>query len=198
MIKMIASTILQGGQGLTANLPLWLQIVIGMAVLVFGTGGIYALLKLGPERGQIIVRSAGELVIAHSSVLKDLREQYQKLSDEFAELKIEFSQLEIEHGKCQELTTELQQSIMFMHRDLDRHGRMAELSRRKSHAALNAMGGYELLIEKLRDELQKNDVPLKAELSSYKVRKSLREEMEKLDEMESLITEQAIKQEPPT
>lgn len=184
-------------QGLPGGIPVWLAVVLSAATLLFGSGGVYAWFKLGAEKGQITVNAAQGAVIVHAGVLKDLQEQYERVTDELAQLRMETVALETQHEKCRELTHELQLSITFMHRDLDRHGRMAELARRKSHTAINAMASYELLIDQLHNKLTENNILVPIELKSYDLRKSLRDEMNRLEDMESMITEQVVKKESP-
>lgn len=174
-----------------------LNLVLTIISVLFGTGGIVSLFKVRAEKGHILTQSTKEIVEASSAVRKDLREDYDRLSDELAEVRMSNISLEKEHDACTKKIFELQASVNFLQRDLDRHGRMAELARRKSHVALHAIGGYELLIDDILVEMRNNNVPIPPTLRPHKLRQALQAEMDKIDELESVVVEQAVKAESP-
>src|SRR5262245_50883915 len=112
--------------------------LVGTLGTLSGAGGVIAWFKLGPERGQISVSTASEAVIVHSSVLKDVKAEYQSVKEELAQTKLEISAVEAAHESCRNEIGELRVQISFLQRDLERHGRLSELSRRKTHLSLNA------------------------------------------------------------
>lgn len=162
-----------------------------------GTGGMYAWFKLGPERKKITVEVAHEAVVIHSSVLKDIKEDYDRVSNELGLLKMEIISLEKENEDCRKRVQALESSVIFLQRDLDRHGRMAEMSRRKAHLAANTLGLYELHVEQQLEEMRGHGIVITSEMRTQKLRAAYQAEMNKLDELESTVTEQAIKEEPP-
>lgn len=170
---------------------------ISLVSAVGGAGGIAALFKLKAEKGQITVSAAQGAVIVHSTVLKDIKQDYDRLAEELAQVRMEGVTREQEHETCKRKIAELQLSVTFLQRDLDRHGRLSELARRKSHVAIHAIGGYELLIDEILSEMRRNNVPIPAELRPYNLRAAFQAEMDKLEELEATITEQAMRTDPP-
>lgn len=170
--------------------------IISLVSALFGSGGVYAWFKLGPERKQIVVNASHEAVIIHSDVLKDIKAQYDSLSDELGQVKMELVQVERVHQECEKKTQELQSSMFFLQRDLDRHGRLSELARRKSHVAIHAIGGYELLIDEILAEMRNHNIPIRSDLRPYKLRAAFQAEMDKLETLEAAITETSVKNPP--
>lgn len=78
---------------------------------LFGAGGIYALIKVGPERQGILINTA-KLLVA------DLRSECQRLNDEVAQLKIENITRSREHQDCQDHVRQLQFNITVLQDDL--------------------------------------------------------------------------------
>ncbi len=157
---------------------------------LLGTGGLYAYFKLGPERRQIVIETAHE-------VMEILREDYNRVSDELTQVKMESVVLEKQHAECRKEIGELQASVRFLQRDLDRHGRMAELARRRAHVAVHAIGAYELLIDELLAKMRDSKIAITPIMRPTKIRTALQAEMDKLEDIESTVTEQAVKEAPP-
>ncbi len=96
-----------------------LSTIIGaIAGSLLGSGGIYALMRVGPERR----KTSTEI---HSSVLEDLSKAYERTTDELGQLRMEMMTREMETEECRKKVHELQVSITFLQRDLDRHGRLS-------------------------------------------------------------------------
>lgn len=175
----------------------WLNVTLTVISALFGTGGFVALFKVRAEKGHILTQSTKEIIEASSAVRKDLREDYDRLAEELAQVRMANIALEEENAGCAQKIFELQASVNFMQRDLDRHGRMAELARRKSTVALHSIAGYELLVDDILNEMRRNNIPIPADLRPHKLRLALQAEMDRLDELEAMVVEQAVKAEPP-
>lgn len=173
-------------------MPIWASILIAIATLVLGSGGVLAWFKLGPERKRIVIEAAEGAVILQSNVLKDIQTSYDNLNDELAQLKMDNIMVEEEKERCQAQIARLQTSVEFMQRDLDRHGRMAELARRKSHLAVHTLGNYELHVGLLLDEMRKARLEITPDMRPQHIRSAFQQEMDKLEVMESLVTEEAM------
>ncbi len=88
---------------------------------LLGTGGVYALLKIGPERDEIKAKVTKQLFIDTAGLLvKDLREECKRLNEEIAQLKMENIEREHEHQSCQDHLRRLQFSITVLQEDLQR------------------------------------------------------------------------------
>ena len=162
-------------------------------------GGLYALLKLRPEAGQITVTAAQGAVIVQTGVIENLKKEIGRLADHLAEVEMEGASREVELENCTRTITNLNQQIQdfqltvkYLQKDLDRHAKIADIARRKAHVAINAITGYELLIDELSDELRKHLVPISPLLRPHKLRAALHEEMQKLEELEAQFLEQTI------
>lgn len=166
--------------------------VAGVVGAIFGSGGLYAYFKLGPERGQITVNAAEGAVIVHSGVLKDINEQYKAIKDELSQVKMEAETAEQAHMNCRQEIGEFKVQLKFLQRDLDRHGQMTVLARRKTHLALNAIGGYEILVDNILTELRNNNVPIKDDLRSHNLRTSLQQKMDELDDLEEEVLRKTL------
>ncbi len=175
-----------------------LLVLISGITGLFGSGGVYAWFKLRAEKGKITVDAAQGAVIIQASVLKSIQEDYLRLAKQVSEMEMEMIAKEEEYGGCRKKILKLELTVEFLQRDLDRHGRMTELARRRSHVALNTIGNYELLIDTLLSELREHEIPVEPELKSFKVRSKFQEEMAKIDQLEALVTEEAVKSVPPT
>lgn len=171
--------------------------LVSLVSALFGSGGVYAWFKLSAEKGQIIVSTAQGVVIAQSSVLKDIQEAYDRVAEELAQVKMDSMHREEEYSNCQERIKQMETSIMFLQRSLDRQGQMSILARRKTHVALNFIGSYELLVDNLLTELRDHHVKINPKLRSHDLRVRLQEEMDKIDELEATFAEETVKSEPP-
>src|SRR5258705_1491118 len=78
---------------------------------VLGSGGLYAWLKLGPERRKITIEAARDAVVIHGEVLEDIREDQKQLREELGQVKMESLSREREHGQCEKKIAELERSI---------------------------------------------------------------------------------------
>lgn len=168
--------------------------VVGALV---GSGGVYGWLKAGPERRKITIDTAQGILVMQGDVLEDIRQAYDRLCTEFGEMKMEAISREEQHANCRREIDQLQQTVRYLQRDLDRHGRMAELARRKAHVAVHAIGGYELLIDEILTEMRNHQIPIPPILRPHTLRVALQAEMDKLEKMEAAITEQAVEVGPP-
>lgn len=171
--------------------------LIALVSAIGGAGGVAALFKLKAEKGQITVSAAQGAVIVHSTVLKDIKEDYDRLAEELAQVRMENVEIRKENVTCQRIMGELRVSIALLHVTLDRQGRLSELARRKSHVAVHALGGYELLIDEIFNEMRRGNLSIRDELRPHKLRAAFQAEMDKLEELEAQIIEQAVKAEPP-
>ena len=129
-----------------------------LVTALFTASGVIAWFTVGPQRRKITIDAAQGAILIQSSVLKDIHEDYDRLGDELGQVKMEAMAREKENEDCREKIRELERSVAFLHIDLDRHGRMAELARRKSHTAIHALGNYELHIDSLLDEMRKHQI----------------------------------------
>ena len=174
------------------------SIVIAVAGIL-GGGSLVALFKVGPQRKHIVVDAAQGAVVVQSGVLKDLKDEIARLQAQVANLEMEKTateeQLEAENESLEkrqresEATVErLRMEVEFLHRDLDRHGRMTELARRRSHILSNAFSSLELRVHNLIDEMRKNDVPVPSELLPYEFSAQVQAELALLAELEGKIT----------
>jgi hypothetical protein len=157
----------------------------GLAGAVIGSGGLYAWFKVGPERRKITTE-------IHTSVLRDSHTAYQNISDELSQIRMNNIMLEEENEHFRGRVSELERVIVGQQEAVNRHGRMAELARRKAHVALNGLGGYELHIEHLLDRLRDENINLTPLDRPTRLRQALQAEMNKLEELESVATAQAI------
>lgn len=175
--------------------PVIITFVVGLITALLGSGGMYAWFKLGPERKKIYIEVAEHAADLQGDVLDDLKEAYNRVCEELVQIRMQMVSREREHGECQKRIHEMEMTITSLRQDLDRHGRMAEMARRKSHLALNAIGNYELHIDNLLTILREHDVPITPMMHTHRLRKALQAEMNKLEEIESTTVERAIKQE---
>jgi septal ring factor EnvC (AmiA/AmiB activator) len=153
---------------------------------------IYALLKLRPEAGQITVTAAQGAVIVQSSVIETLNKEMSHLREEVAQVEMQLVASTEAHKNCRDKMRDLETSIRFWQRDVDRYGRMTELSRRRSHLLANAFTSLEVVVDKLIDKMRDNNVPVPSELKGFEVRNALRIELDKLSEMEAQITYEKV------
>jgi hypothetical protein len=172
---------------------------ISTAVGIFGTGGIVAYFKFRNQKGsgQFVVDAAKGAVIVHTGVLKDISDQYERQGEEIQQLRMELATIEEQHNKCQVSLLDVQLSVRYMRRDLDRHGRASEICRRKCHVAVNVVQGFELLIENIFDEMRKHNVPITDDLRPTNMKRAYREEMNKLDELEASLLERMLTESSP-
>lgn len=162
-----------------------LTLLVGLAGTLLGSGGVYALLKVGPERRKTDAE-------VHTSLLRDSHTAYQQLSEELAHAKMINISLEKENEDCRDKVVQLQRTLRMIEEEINRHGRMSELARRKAHIAINALGGYELHIEHLLDRLRDEKIQLTPLDRPTRLRQAFQAEMNKLEELESIATAQAI------
>lgn len=82
--------------------PEYIQL-ISVVLGLLGSGGflagIYALLKLRPEAGQITVTAAQGAVIVQSGVIDSLRQELNRLSDELEDMRKELGLAREENGQ---------------------------------------------------------------------------------------------------
>lgn len=82
--------------------PEYIQL-ISVVLGLLGSGGflagIYALLKLRPEAGQITVTAAQGAVIVQSGVIDSLRQELNRLSDELEDMRMELGLARKENGQ---------------------------------------------------------------------------------------------------
>jgi len=73
-------------------------------------GGVYALLKLRPEAGQIVVTSAQSAVIVQSGVIENLREELERIEARFDAQEAEIISLREENTKLRARVRELERT----------------------------------------------------------------------------------------
>lgn len=79
--------------------------VVPVIVAILGSGGllggIYALLKLRPEAGQIVVTAAQGALIVQTGVIESLREENERLQRRVSTLELQVSELkrELHNGR---------------------------------------------------------------------------------------------------
>ena len=159
--------------------------VIGLAGIALGSGGLYAWFKLGPERRKLSVD-------INSSLLRDAQAAYQQLSDELSQTKMSNIMLENECDNCRDKVFQLEHVIQTLQEELSRHGRMAELARRRAHLAINTLGNYELHIELLLDRMRAENIMLNALDRPLKLRREFQAKMNELEKLESMAMTQAL------
>lgn len=171
--------------------------LIGVAGTLLGTllggGGVAAWFLLGPRRRKITIDAAHDAVLIHSGVLKDVRDEVNRLSNELAQMQMEGMALEKAHQDCEKRIQDLESQLQVLRREVD----LARLSRRKAHLAIHTLGNYELHIDLLLDEMRKQRLAITPLMRPHKIRAAFQAEMAKIEEMESTITEQTVKPIPP-
>lgn len=159
-----------------------LSTIIGALI---GTGGIYAWLKVGPERKKLTVD-------INSSLLRDAQAAYQQLSDELNQVKMANIMLENEGDGYRDRIFQLEHVVKTLQEDIGRHGHRAELAMRRAHIALHALGGYEMHIEYLLDRMRAEDITLTALDRPIKLRRELQAKMNEVEALESARTTEAL------
>ena len=183
------------------------QIIIALAG-IFAGGGLVALFKVGPQRKHIVVNAAEGAVVVQSGVLKDLREEISRLQGQVTSLEMEGTATqeqtdadinELHKQQREHLATieRLRMDIEFLHRDVDRHGRMTELARKRSHVLSNALGPLELRVHGLIKELTRRNIEVPEDLLPYEASAKLQEELALIADLEGKITYSAVSEPPP-
>lgn len=184
-----------------------LVVVIGAIATILGSllggGTVYGILKLGPERKKLTVESdkisidiAEAALSVSQGVLKSVKDDYDRLADDLAVLKMQSIARERENEDCQQRIQELQNSVSFLQRQLEHHGRVAQLARRKAHLAIHTMGYYEIHVDNILDVIRKlhpGNVPvtITEEMRTHQIREAFQREMAKLEYLETKDIEQA-------
>lgn len=162
---------------------------------LFGAGGVYAWLKVGPERRKLIADAEKVIVDTAHSVLQDVRDDYSRLSDEIAQVKLENISHEKKHEDCQKEVRDLQATVKILQQDLHRHGRLSTIARRKAHLAIHSIGGYEILIEQIFEQMREHSIPITSNLRPIVLRLAFQKEMQSLENLEAEIINETVKQE---
>lgn len=184
-----------------------IQIVIGLAG-VLGGGALAALFKVGPQRKHIVVDAAQGAVLVQTGVLNNLREEIARLQAQVTSLEMENAankeQLEAENeelqkklANCEATTERLRRDVEFLHRDVDRHGRMSDLARRRSHVLSNGFQSMSMRAQHLIDYMNKQSIPPPAELLPYKLLTEVQSELDQIAEIEGKVTYAAAIEPPP-
>lgn len=167
-------------------------LAIAAVVGPFISGGVVtAWFKLGPERRKLTIETAEGAVLVHSNVLKDLKSDYDRLGSELGQVKMEGMEQEKENEECRRKILRLETSIMLLQQQSNIQGRTVELARRRSHAAINALGSYELHIDGLLDVMREKRIDITPAMRPRILREAFQAEMQKIDEWENLTLEQA-------
>lgn len=87
------------------------DIVMAVLAAVFGGGGIFALLKVRPEAGQISVSAAQGAVIVQTSVIDTLRSELGRTSIELANVSGRLETLEGEYEACKRRLLDMEQRM---------------------------------------------------------------------------------------
>lgn len=85
-----------------------ITVIAAVATLVFGGGGIYALLKVRPEAGQISVTAAQGAVIVQTGVIDSLKEENERLVLRIEVLERQMAAMEEYRSKVKELESLLE------------------------------------------------------------------------------------------
>jgi len=155
-------------------------------------GGLYALLKLRPEAGQITVSAAQGAIIVQTGVIENLQKEITRLSQHHTELEMENTAQQRSIDESQATVARLRLTVEFLQRDLDRHGRMSELARRRSHILAKAFSSLELKVDGLIDEMNRHNVPVPPEYQPAKLRAEVREQLDEVAELERQVTYDAV------
>ena len=174
-----------------------LTIVIAIAGSGGACGGLYALLKLRPEAGQITVSAAQGAVIVQSGVIENLQKEIVRLSEHHTQLEMENAARQKEIEAAEDTIARLRISITFLQRDVDRHGRMTELARRRSHLLANAFSSLELKMDGLIKEMLQHGLEVPSELAPDELRANVRQQLDELSELERQVTYDAVMEKPP-
>lgn len=70
----------------------WIPLIVTTLIGGGTLGGIYALLKLRPEAGQIVVTAAEGAVVVQTAVIKSLQEENRRLQERVSLLEVEREQ----------------------------------------------------------------------------------------------------------
>jgi len=182
----------------------WNATIIGLAAGGGGAGAIAALFKvraekkkIGAEAGQISVSAAQGAVIVTTGVINTLRKEIGRLSEQMGELEMEAAARQKELEGCEHTINRLRLTVEYLQRDLDRHGRMTELARRRSHLLANAFSSLELSLEGLMQEMRKNNLPIPPQYDGSRLRADVRRQLDELAELERTVTYSAVASEAP-
>lgn len=169
-----------------------------------GGGSVVALFKVAAQRRKIeseghriVVDAAEGAVVVHSGVIKDLKEELARLREHIGTLEMENIAQREQQAADQASVERLRMSVEFLQKDLDRHGRMTELARRRSHVLSNAFSALELMVYNLIDEMRKHEVPVPEKLLPYDLCVKLRNELEAIAILEAKVTYHAVTEAPP-
>lgn len=184
---------------------LWITLISAILLAIFGTGtGLYGWFKLGAERRKTSAEADEITAKVHTAVLRDLNEDYDRLADEVAQLRMAAIMREKENSECRQQLHEMRETVASLRIELARHGRLAELSRRKAHLALNMLGNFEIHIDNLlgamRDHVCQEEgehgmhiTPL---MRPHKLREAFQFEMNKLEQAEIKLLDESLTEEP--
>ncbi len=167
-----------------------ISVLLGVVV---GTGGLALWFKIGPERKKIVIEVAQDAVVIQSAVVKTLREENVRMSDELLQCEMERKGLEHQRDTYRQLAGEQKLQIAFMQREVD----LAQLARRRSHAAQHTAGAYELLIDNVLAYMSEHHLEILPEHRPYALRTAFHTEMAKLEQVEAEIVPEALKLKPP-
>lgn len=101
-----------------------MEYALPVVVALLGSGGIlggvYALLKLRPEAGQIIVTQAQGAVIVQSNVIKDLEAQNTRLTERVTQAEAKANVAEHENRELKVENSKLKDRVSDLERKVDR------------------------------------------------------------------------------
>lgn len=159
-------------------------------------GGIYALLKLRPEAGQITVTAAQGAVVVQTGVITNLQDEIARLNNKVDQLEMENSAREEAHEESRKRIIELEYNLKVLQRSSDRNGRMTELARRRSHVLSNAFSEIDLVLDELLRVMSNHEVTKKvsdaATIRTTKIRKSVQKELNIISELEAQVTYERV------
>lgn len=183
-------------------MPLWVTLLVGLAGALVGTTGAVAWVKVFAERKKVRVDAELGTATISSTLLKDVYQSYRNLADDLAQTKMECAAIEQENEDLHKIVQELRLTVSSQQFDLSKSQRNLNeesektwLARRQAHLADNTLGNYELHIESLLDELRKCKVPITPMMRPQRIRAAYQAEKEKLEKLESRLTDQIVKPE---
>lgn len=174
------------------------ETLLRIVILVIGglgsAGGLVAWQRFRGEKrsGQLIIKAAEGAVVIQGGVLDTLNNQLAAQDSRMGLLEMEIVEKDKRHEDCQEALAELKVTVGIMQHDLASHSRMSELSRRKTHVAINALGNYELLIETIFSDMRRQNAKIDDSLRPIHIRENFQRKMNELEDLEARVTQQAV------
>ena len=155
--------------------------------------GLVAWYKAGPEREKTKAEAAQIAVDAAEHAVEIQSRQYNQLNDELIQKTMEMiaagQQLEDFKRQCEECRV----ARTVEQRELTDQRRIALIARRRDHLSRHTLGQYEVHIETLLEHLRGCGVAITPLMRPQKIREAFQHEMERLDKLDAVVTEDIVK-----